>query len=221
MTSVTYVPGAILGYALLRRGTLDGLDIGTSPTLTSATDALFGWAPDLLADVLPDWLLFPVGLGVLLVGFQLIDKVMPSVGSERLEHSDEAWYTRKWPMFLAGCGVTLLTLSVAVSLAILVPLVAQGYLRRANTLPYIAGANITTLADTLVAAILLGNQDAVRVVVAVTVSVTLWTFLLLAVGYPLLRRFALGFTRRVLASRARLGAFVGLLFGVPILLIAL
>ena len=55
------------------------------------------------------------------------------------------------------------------------PLVAKGYLRRANTLPYIAGANITTLADTLVAAILLGNQDAVRVVVAVTLSVTVWT----------------------------------------------
>lgn len=220
MTTVTYVPGAVLGYLLLRNGALDDFDIGTSPSLTSATDTLFGWAPDLLADVLPDWMLFPVGLAVLLVGFQLIDRVMPSVGSERLEHQDGAWYTRKWPMFLAGCGVTLLTLSVAVSLTLLVPLVAKGYLRRANTLPYIAGANITTLADTLVAAILLGNQDAVRVVLAVTVSVGTWTLLLLAIGYPLLRRVALGFTRRVLESRARLGWFVGALFAVPVVLIA-
>ena len=36
---------------------------------------------------------------------------------------------------------------------------AKGHLRRANTLPYIASANITTLADTLVAAILLGNRQ--------------------------------------------------------------
>jgi sodium-dependent phosphate cotransporter len=221
MTAVTYVPGALAGYLLLRNGTLDDFDIGTSPSLTSATDTLFGWAPDLLADLLPDWVLFPVGLGVLLIGFQLIDKVMPSVGSDRLEHHDNAWYTRKWPMFLAGCGVTLLTLSVAVSLSILVPLVAKGYLRRANTLPYIAGANITTLADTLVAAILLGNQDAVRVVLAVTVSVGTWTLVLLAVGYPVLRRVALGITRRVLESRTRLGWFVGALFAVPVVLIAL
>ena len=89
----------------------------------------------------------------------------------------------------------LLTLSVSVALAVLVPLVAKGHLRRANTLPYIAGANITTLADTLVAAILLGNQDAVRVVLAVTVSVTAWTLVLLAFAYPLLRRTCLSIAR--------------------------
>ena len=76
---------------------------------------------------------------------------------------------------------------------VLVPLVAKGYLRRANTLPYIAGANITTLADTLVAAILLGNQDAVRVVVAVdVVGRIVVTLVVLAFFYPLLRRFCLG-----------------------------
>jgi sodium-dependent phosphate cotransporter len=221
MTAVTYLPGTLVGYVLLQRGVFDELDIGTSPSVTSATDTLFGWLPDLLAEVLPDWTLFPLGVLVLLAGFQLIDKVMPSVGSESLEHRDGAWYTRKWPMFLAGCVVTLLTLSVAVSLTILVPLVAKGYLRRANTLPYIAGANITTLADTLVAAILLGNQDAVRVVIAVTASVGVWTLIVLAVFYPLLRRGALGFTRRVLASRRRLGVFVVALFTVPLILIAL
>ena len=56
-------------------------------------------------------------------------------------------------MFFLGCGVCLLALSVSVALTVLVPMVANGRLRRANTLPYIAGANITTLADTLVAAI--------------------------------------------------------------------
>jgi len=221
MTMVTYVPGAIVGYLLLERGTFDGLDIGTSPSLTSITDTLFGWAVDLAGRVVPDWGLFPIGLGVLLLGFQLIDKVMPTVGSERLEEHADAWYARKWPMFLVGCGVTLLTLSVAVSLTLLVPLVAKGYLRRANTLPYIAGANITTLADTLVAAILLGNQDAVRVVVAVTATVSVWTLLLLAFAYPALRRLALGTATAVLASRERLGAFVALLFAVPIVLVAL
>jgi Na+/phosphate symporter len=124
-------------------------------------------------------------------------------------------------MFLVGCAVTLLTLSVSVSLTLLVPLVAKGHLRRANTLPYIAGANITTLADTLVAAILIGNQDAVRVVVAVTAVVTVWTVFLLITAYPLLRRVLLGVARRILASNRRLAGFAAVLCLAPALLVAL
>ena len=220
MTMITYVPGAIIGYLLLTRGSLDGMDIGTSPRLTSPTDTLFGWPVDLAVDHLPGWMLFPIGLGTLLVGFWLFVKVLPSVGGEELEHRPEQWYERKWPMFLLGCGVCMLTLSVSVALTVLVPLVAKGQIRRANTLPYIAGANITTLADTLVAAILLGNQDAVRVVVAVTVAVTVWTLFLLTFCYPAVRRFCLGVARRALESPARLVGFVGLLFLVPMILIA-
>lgn len=221
MTMVVYVPGALVGLLLLRNGALDHLDIGASPALTSATDAAFGWAVDLLKGVLPDWALFPVGLGVLLVGFSCFDRVLPHIGERDLEEDDRVgWYDRKWPMFLLGCGVCLLTLSVSVALTVLVPLVAKGYLRRANTLPYIAGANITTLADTLVAAILIGNQQAVRVVVAVTLAVSVWTLLLLTFAYPQLRSMLLAIARGVLASKRRLAAFVGVLFVVPLLLIA-
>jgi solute carrier family 34 (sodium-dependent phosphate cotransporter) len=219
MTVVAYLPGAAVGYLLLRNGVLDALDIGTSPSLTSLTDAVFGWAVDLAKDVLPSWALFPAGLGVLLLGFSAFDRVLPHVGDGDGD-GPPAWHDRKWPMFFAGCGVCLLTLSVSVALTVLVPLVAKGYLRRANTLPYIAGANITTLADTLVAAILLGNQDGVRVVVAVTAAVTLWTLLLLATAYPAVRSGLLGIARSVLVSRRRLAGFVGGLFLVPLVLIA-
>lgn len=222
MTMVAYLPGALVGYLLLRNGTLDGLDIGTSPSLTSTTDALFGWAVDLAKDLLPSWALFPAGLGVLLVGFSAFDRVLPQLGGHDGDGEGQpAWHDRKWPMFLAGCGVCLLTLSVSVALTVLVPLVAKGYLRRANTLPYIAGANITTLADTLVAAILIGNQDAVRVVVAVTLAVSVWTVLVLATAYPMVRRALLGIARSVLVSRRRLAGFVGGLFLVPLALIAI
>jgi Na+/phosphate symporter len=222
MTMVAYLPGALVGFLLLRGGALDGLDIGTSPALTSATDAAFGWAVDLLKDVLPSWGLFPVGLGVLLLGFSCFDRVLPHIGERDLEEDDRVgWYDRKWPMFLLGCGVCLLTLSVSVALTVLVPLVAKGYLRRANTLPYIAGANITTLADTLVAAILIGNQDAVRVVVAVTLAVSVWTLLLLGLAYPQLRSALLAVARSILGSKRRLAGFVGVLFVVPVVLIAL
>jgi Na+/phosphate symporter len=220
MTLATYVPGAILGYLLLERGVFDGLTIGTSPEITSATDTMFGWSVDLLESFLPGWALFPVGVGVLLLGFAAFDRVLPAIGGEELEDRPEAWYEAKWPMFLLGCGVCLLTLSVSVALTVLVPLVAKGHLRRANTLPYIAGANITTLVDTLVAAILLGNQDAVIVVVAVTVSVTAWTLVLLVFCYPLVRSTCLGIANWALRSKKHLVGFTAALLGVPIVLIA-
>lgn len=221
MTAVTYLPGAALGYWLLDRGTFDGVDIGTSPRLASATDALFGWLVDLVTEYLPGWTLFPIGVGVLLVGFTLFDRVLPTVGGEELEERPDAWYGRKWPMFGLGCVVCLLTLSVSVALTVLVPLVASGRLRRSNTLPYIAGANITTLADTLVAAILLGNQDAVRVVVAVTVSVTAWTLVLITFFYPQLRRVCLAATTAALRSPTRLAMSVAGLLLIPLALIAI
>lgn len=221
VTALIYVPGAVIGYLILDGGVLDGLNIGTSPAITSATDAAFGWAVDLAKAVLPDWGLFPAGVAVLLVAFWLIDKVMPSVGMEGAEDRPEAWYHRKWAMFGLGCGVCLLTLSVSVALTALVPLVAKGYLRRANVLPYILGANITTLADTLVAAILLGNLDAVRVVVAATASVATMSLLVMALAYPLFRRICLGVAQRVLVSPVRLAAFVIALFAIPLALVAI
>lgn len=221
MTATIYVPGAVIGFVLLERGVFDGFDIGTSPELTSATDKLFGWSVDLLMNLVPGWGLFPIGVLVLVVGFNCFDRMLPQLDAGDFERREISWTGRMWPMFVAGCVVTLLTLSVSVSLTLLVPLVAKGHVRRSNTLPYIAGANITTLVDTLVAAILLGNQDGVRVVVAVTSVVTVITVLVLVTAYPLLRRVLLSIARRILASNRRLAAFAAGLFAVPLILIVL
>lgn len=220
MTAVIYLPGAAIGFVLLDRGVFDGFDIGTSPGITSATDAAFGWSVDLITSFAPGWTLFPVGLALLVAGFNCFDRLLPALGTDELGNREAAWSSRMWPMFLAGAAVTTLTLSVSVSLTLLVPLVAKGHVRRSNTLPYIAGANITTLVDTLVAAILIGNQDAVRVVVAVTTVVTVLTVLVLLTAYPLLRRALLAVARYVLASNRRLAGFAALLFVLPTALIA-
>ena len=111
-------------------------------------------------------------------------------------------------------------MSVSVSLTLLVPLVAKGHVRRSNTLPYIAGANITTLVDTFVAAVLIGDQDAVRVVAAVTLVVTVLTLTLLLTVYPLVRRTLLAAARAILVSNRRLAAFAIGLFAIPLILIA-
>ncbi|MGH9040973.1 MAG: hypothetical protein ACRDZ3_12145 [Acidimicrobiia bacterium] len=219
MTVIAYVPGALLGFLLLRSGSLDGVTLSAPPGLLSVTDTLFGWMADLARNLVPGWALFPVGLGVLLVAFKFFDRVLPDLSGDGMAQKHDAWFRRPWAMFACGCAVAFMTLSVSVALTVLVPLVAKGYVKREHTLPYIAGANITTLADTLVLAMLTGNPDATRVVLASTLGVTAWTLVLLALAFPAVRRFAMGIARGTVASRPRLALFIGVLFAVPVSLI--
>lgn len=220
MTVFAYLPGALVGLLLLRAGAFDGLTLTAPPALLSVTDTAFGWMPDLAGRLVPGWGLFPVGLAVLLVAFKAFDRALPDLSAERLESRGAgAWFRKPWAMFALGCVVALMTLSVSVALTILVPLVAKGHLKRDETLPYIAGANITTLADTLVAAMLVSNPDAARVVLAEMVGVSAWTLLLIGVLYPAVRRTALGIARTVVSSRSRLAASIACLLTVPLLLV--
>ena len=99
MTMVAYLPGALIGWLLLTGGHLDGVNLTPPPALLSVTDTAFGWAVDLAKNHLPSWGLFPVGLAILLLAFKAFDAALPQVGSERLEHRADAWYTKPWAMF--------------------------------------------------------------------------------------------------------------------------
>src|SRR3546814_9080510 len=96
--------------------------------MSSVTDTLFGWLPDLLDDALTGAMLFPIGVAVLLGAFACIDRVLPAVDSERFE--GDTRLSNPWVMFGIGCLVALLTLSVSMALTVLVPIVANGYLQR-------------------------------------------------------------------------------------------
>jgi solute carrier family 34 (sodium-dependent phosphate cotransporter) len=221
MTVFAYLPGALVGWVLLRGGAFDGLTLEAPPSLLSLTDTAFGWLAELARHFVPGWGLFPVGLAVLLIAFKAFDQALPDLSAERLEgRGAGAWFRKPWAMFGLGCAVALMTLSVSVALTILVPLVAKGRLKRDETLPYIAGANITTLADTLVAAMLVSNPDAARVVLAELVGVTAWTVVLIGFMYPAVRRSALRIAGATVASRSRLAVSIAGLFTVPLILVA-
>jgi sodium-dependent phosphate cotransporter len=216
-TAVVYLPASVLGYLILQ-GPMQGLELSFPARFGDFIDLVYG---GLLARVedLPGGLVFLVGLGVLLVTFKLLDGVMPqldeaSIGSRRM-----GWLTRKWPMFALGCAVALVTMSVSVALTVLVPLVARGYVRRQDIIPYIMGANITTLGDTLLAGFALDSASAVRIVLAGIVATTVLSGILLAFFYPRLSRMIWSFQRQVVRSRTRLATFTAALFAVPVTLI--
>ena len=216
LTAIVYVPGMLLGYGVLRSGLLDGIHWSASSDVLSVIDVIWGPALDLITK-LPGWLLLPAGLGIILVSFRFLDAVLPQLDGERQGGKRAAWLKRPWPMFLLGCVVATLTLSVSVALTLLVPLASRGYIKREESIPYIMGANITTLADTLVAAMLLGNVVAVHIVLAEAIGVSIVSLIYLALFYPLIRRSIMRLDEWVVSTPQRLWVFVAGLFILPAL----
>lgn len=218
LTAIVYLPGMLLGYTILERGLLDAVRWQASSEALSLIDVIWGPALDLFRSTVPTWLQVPAGLGIILVSFRFLDAVLPQVDAEHAEKR-QAWMDRRWTMFLLGCVVATLTLSVSVALTVLVPLASRGYVRRETAIPYIMGANITTLADTLVAAMLTGNAVAVQIVLAEAIGVTIISLLYLAIGYERIRGAILAFDDWVVGTTRRLTLFVGVLFILPAVLL--
>ncbi len=122
-------------------------------------------------------------------------------------------------MFGFGCLVALITMSVSVALTVLVPLVSKKYVKREDIIPYIMGANITTLGDTLLAGFALNSPAAVRIVLAGVIATTLLSVVVLAFFYPQVKRVIWRFQRQMVKSKPRLAAFTAGLFALPLSLI--
>jgi solute carrier family 34 (sodium-dependent phosphate cotransporter) len=218
-TAVVYLPAAILGALLLSWEPYSNLDIGFPASFVDLIDLVYGdvveWAKDLPAPVV-----FLGGIGVLLLAFKLIDTALPDIDDDRVSRRP-AWLRRKWPMFALGSAVALVTMSVSVALTILVPLVAKKMVRQEYVLPYIMGANITTLGDTMLAAFALDSPAAVRVVLAEVIAAGSLSILLLALAYPAVWSALWTAQTAITRTRARVAAFTLGVLVVPVLLIGL
>jgi solute carrier family 34 (sodium-dependent phosphate cotransporter) len=216
-TAMIYVPGAFLGAALLEWDTFAALELRPPAAFVDVVDLAYGdvigWVEDR-----PAALVFFLGLGCLLLAFKLVDTVLPSLDEGTLS-SRASWLTRKWPMFFLGCFVALVTMSVSVALAVLVPLVAKRYVKVDHVLPYILGANITTLGDTLLAAFAVDSPAAVRIVLAQVIVTTALSLIVLAFFY--MRALKAMWQLQVLGAKSarRLATFTAVLFLIPITII--
>ena len=216
MTAIVYVPGMLIGYAILRVGLLDGMNWHASAKMEALLGKLWGPIVDVVQGLVPGWALFLVGLGVILVSFSLLDRVLPDMSTGTAVSKHARWLKHPWTMFGLGCLVAFLTLSVSVALTVLVPLAAKGYVRREEALPYIMGANITTLADTLVVAMLQNTPVAGQIVLAEAIGVTIVSLIILGFSYRPVKSAVLGLDDYLVASNRRLAVFVGTLFVLPI-----
>jgi sodium-dependent phosphate cotransporter len=216
MTALQYIPGVVIAYWIYKSGWLDGLDLHASAGLESFFGRLWGPIVDAAADALPGWGLFLLGIGTILVSFNLIDRVLPQVDSDSTASKRSSWLKHPWTMFALGCLVATLTLSVSVALTVLVPLAVKGYVKRDEALPYIMGANIMTLADTLVVAMLQPTPVAAQIVLAQALGVAIVSVAILLFAYQPVRRGVLTVEDYFVSSNRRLAVFVAILFVLPV-----
>lgn len=220
VTASTYLVSFGLGLILLRAGILEGIRPGSAVWLIDFTDRLFNPIVGIFMGFLPQWALFIVGTGIILISFNLFDRCLPRVSIKESQVGQlSSFVYRPWVMFLLGAAITLLSMSVSVSLSILVPLSSRGFIRRENVIPYIMGANVTTFIDTLFAALLLTNPQAFTIVLAQMVSITCVSLLVLLVGYHRYEQKIIDLVISSTASNRNLAIFMCIIFVLPLLLL--
>jgi hypothetical protein len=220
VTGTLQIGSVIIGTLLLLAGVLGRFELGGGTALTSITEALIEPVSGLFTEFLPTWALFLVGLGIILVTFNLFDRCLPemTIKESQVGRMSRLVYN-PMIMFLLGSAVTLVSMSVSVSLSILVPLSHRGFVRRENVIPYIMGANITTFIDTLLAAVLLNNHAAVSVVMAEMLGVAISAMIILLLFFRSYERWALNFVHWVTERNVNLALFMFGIFIIPLILV--
>jgi sodium-dependent phosphate cotransporter len=220
VTGTTYLLALVVGVGMLQMGMLDQVQLRSGMLLNSVMSLIFEPIVNLLAGFLPGWSLFVVGLGIIMLSFNLFDRCLPqmTVKESQVGHVSRLVY-RRWVMFALGAAITLISMSVSVSLSILVPLSNRGFIRRENVIPYIMGANITTFIDTLLASVLLDNQMAFTIVLVQMISITLVSSIILFTAYRRYERGMLDFVTWVTVDNRNLALFMITIFVVPLILI--
>jgi sodium-dependent phosphate cotransporter len=220
-TAAIYLPALAIGYWLLTSGVLGALQVSATSPISSFLDDIYGPIMSAIAGWgVPGWGVFLLGLGSLLLAFNLLDRALPEMNAEgsAFQRIGKLVY-RPMAMFILGCAVTSVTLSVSVSLSILVPLSAKGLVRRENTMPYIMGANITTFIDTLVAALITGGPAAFTIVLVEMVSVAILSLLVLLFCYRPFSRGILRLQELIIRDNRTLGAFLCIMLIIPLILL--
>lgn len=223
VTATVIVPSLGVGLALLRSDPLcEALHVNLSVATLQLLDPLLVPVRAVLEYVTWPAVRFALGVTFLLSAFKVFDWALPDISGrgDSIQPPSHVLY-RPPVMFLLGLLVTVITLSVSVSLTVLVPLTARGYVRRENLFPYMMGANVTTFVDTLFVSLLVPAHDAFATVLVLMLSVT-------CVATPIVFLFAAPYARivdritvRITSVKAReIGFVVGLVLA-PVSLVVI
>jgi len=216
VTHSIYLPATVLGYAVLP--VLDPTGLSGIIGLSASPLQLFEPATAAITAAVGPAVAFVLAVTLLFGSLQLFDSVLEHVDTGTLRDRFFSHLRRTHISFLIGLLVTTATTSVAFSLGVIVPLYNRGYVERDELVPYVLGANLGTVFDTLVVAIVLESGAGVAVVLTLLGSATLVTLLALVLHDRYTRGIAT-VDELLLADRRLFVAFLASLLVVPLALV--
>jgi len=217
ITFTIYLPVAVLGLGVLKTFQSGLLAATRGLHLPVRSLQYFEPITDAVIRTLGPASTLVVALALLFASLWLFDSVLERVETETVRTHLLQYFEQRWMAFCIGLLITGVTTSVAFSLGVIVPLYNRKFVRRVEIVPYILGANIGTLFDTLVVAFVLETPVGVTVVLLVIGLATLLTLVALVwyesyaavvdIGQDRLledRRFFVGFSVLLVAVPAAL-----------------
>ncbi len=103
VTGTTYLIALLVGLTILYSGIFDHLQLQSGAVLSSITDLIFDPIAAFFVANLPLWLIFIIGLGVIMVSFSLFDHCLPemSIKESQVGRVSRLVY-RPWVMFCSA-----------------------------------------------------------------------------------------------------------------------
>lgn len=203
---------------MLARLRLDALDaepiIGADPGARSLLDPI----TSAVVSELGAGVGVAIALALFVGSLRLLDRVFAALGTDRFRDGISAVLRNRGVSFALGLAVTAVTTSVAFSLGVLVPIYNRGYIRRKEILPFVMGASIGTLTDTLLVALVLDVPVGSLIVLLLALS-AIATALAFFLVYERYYAFVEGIQLRLLTSKRAFAAFVATIVGVPVVLL--
>ncbi len=190
-TYLVYAPAIVIGYVLLQWFPLDTVSAAYNLPRVTIVE-LFNQLALVTLDVLGNaGAGFGMGVAALFVSLHIFDKAFTGVSADTFRSKYFRFIlNNRWVSFAAGLAITAVTMSVAISLALLVPLHSKGYLKRDELIPYILGANVATMSGTILAAAILDTTTGMSIVLlftAVIAAVTLVSMIFYDQFYTVLK----------------------------------
>ncbi|GKZ12315.1 sodium:phosphate symporter [Haladaptatus sp. T7] len=220
LTHSIYLPVLVVGYLSMPLVQTTVPVERTPPATGASPPDVFSALTGSLIDVLGAGVAFIVAILCIFLSMRLFDRILKSLDKQRLRRRYLSRLQNKWASFFLGLVITGLTTSVAFSLGVIVPLYNRGHVKRNEIIPYILGANIGTLVDTLIIAVALDTPVGVLTVVLL-LSIGLLVTLLTLVLYPLYTPFIDVMQNEIVGTKTYFIGFLLTLLVVPLLLIVL
>ncbi|WP_129116868.1 sodium:phosphate symporter [Halegenticoccus tardaugens] len=212
-----YLPATVAGFAVFSRFRITSDGSGGAPVADPGLLSFFAPAAGALTDVLGGPAAFVLALALLFGSLKLFGRTVAGLDRRRLRDRYVRHLRKRWLSFGVGLALTGFTTSIAFSVGVVVPLYNRGYVDRDEMVPYVMGASVGTVTDTLLVALLLDTPAGIRAVLVLGGAAAAVATLFLANHDRYATAVGIPYDRLVSDGRT-FAAFLALLVLVPLFL---